>query len=141
MEDHPYLFSALYSGREFDITQLERMTGAKTTNAGHPSGHAVIANEYGWLWMKRDGTPTLLTERVYEKLLGPNATPRQRWEIYAYYLAGMTEFWRAHRNFAGVLHFTSLTCSYPGVKTADHCLNIDTLEVEPNFADWVPRIV
>lgn len=137
VEDHPYLFSALHSGRNFDMTQLERMTGAKTTNAGHPSGHAVIANEYGWLWMKRDGTPTLLTERVYEKLLGPNSSASQRWELYAYYLAGLTEFWRAHRNFAGVLHFTSLTCSYPGVKTGDHFLNLDTLQVEPNFAGWV----
>ncbi|MCC7154607.1 MAG: hypothetical protein IT161_08535 [Bryobacterales bacterium] len=137
VEDHPYLFSAFYSGRSFDMTQLERMTGAKTTNAGHPSGHAVIANEYGWLWMKRDGTPTLLTERAYEKLLGPNSTASQRWELYAYYLAGLTEFWRAHRNFAGVLHFTSLTCSYPGVKTGDHFLNLDTLRVEPNFDGWV----
>lgn len=137
VEDHPYLFSALYSGGAFDITQLERMTGAKSTNAGHPSGHAAIVNEYGWLWMTRDGAPTLLTQRVYEKLLGANATPDKRWELYAYYLAGLTEFWRAHRNFAGVLHFTSLTCSYPGVKTGDHFLNIDTLQVEPYFADWV----
>ena len=137
VEDHPYLFSALYSGRDFDITQLERMTGAKTTNAGHPSGHAVIANEYGWLWMTRDGTPTLLTRRVWDKLLGPHSTAEERWAMYAYYLAGLTEFWRAHRNFAGVLHFTSLTCSYPGVKTGDHFVNIGSLQVEPNFADWV----
>jgi hypothetical protein len=137
VEDHPYLFSALYSGREFDITQLERMTGAKTTNAGHPSAHAVIANEYGWLWLRRDGTPTLLTERVYEKLLGKDATPQQRFELYAYYLAGLTEFWRAHRNFAGVLHFTWLTCDYPGVKTGDHWSDVATLTLEPNFADYV----
>jgi len=36
-----------------------------------------------------------------------------------------------------VLHFTSLTCSYPGVKTGDHFLNLDTLRVEPNFDGWV----
>jgi hypothetical protein len=136
VEDHPYLFSALYSGRDFDITQLERMTGAKTTNAGHPSAHAVIANEYGWLWLHRDGSPTPLTERVYARLL-PNGTARERFELYAYYLAGLTEFWRAHRNFAGVLHFTFLTCSYPGAKTSDHFRDVTTLELEPNFADWV----
>ncbi|MBL8234768.1 MAG: hypothetical protein JNL98_40085 [Bryobacterales bacterium] len=137
VEDHPYLFNAIYSGRSFDITELERMTGAKTTNAGHPSGHAVVANEYGWLWLNRDGSPTALTERVYEKLLGKNAAPRQRFDLYNYYLAGLTEFWRAHRNFAGVLHFTFLTCSYPGVKTSDHWRDVARLELEPGFADWM----
>lgn len=138
VEDHPYLFSALTrpEGR-FAMTQLEQMTGAKTTNAGHPSGHAVIANEYGWLWLNRDGTPTVLTEKVYERLLGKDATAAARFELYAYNLAGMTEFWRAHRNFAGVLHFTWLTCSYPGVKTSDHWKNVETLELEPRFADWM----
>ncbi|MGC4055067.1 MAG: hypothetical protein QM757_40015 [Paludibaculum sp.] len=126
VEDHPYLFSALMRPEgNFSMTQLERMTGAKTTNAGHPSAHAVIANEYGWLWLNRDGSPTLLTENVYERLLGKNATPRQRFELYAYNLAGLTEFWRAHRNFAGVLHFTWLTCSYPGVKTSDHWRDVE----------------
>ena len=137
VEDHPYLFSALYGGREFNITQLEGMTGAKTTNAGHPSAHATVVNEYGWLWLKRDCTPTLLTERVYEKLLGKDATPEQRIDLYAYYLGGLTEFWRAHRNFAGVLHFTSLTCSYPSVKTGDHWSDVAKLELEPHFADYV----
>ncbi len=138
VEDHPYLFSAYYGGRgKFSMTQLEGMTGAKTTNAGHPSAHAVIANEYGWMWMNRDGTPTLLTEDVYKALLGPDATPKQRFELYAYNLAGLTEFWRAHRNFAGVLHFTFLTCSYPGVKTSDHWKDVEKLELEANFADWV----
>ena len=77
VEDHPYLFSRIYGGRDFRMIELEQMTGAKTTNAGHPSAHAVIANEYGWLWLLRDGTPTLLTERVWEKVLGarkPGAT-------------------------------------------------------------------
>lgn len=138
VEDHPYLFSALMRPEgNFAMTQLERMTGAKTTNAGHPSAHAVIANEYGWLWLNRDGSPTMLTENVYERLLGRNATPQQRFELYAYNLAGLTEFWRAHRNFAGVLHFTWLTCSYPGVKTSDHWRDVEKLELEPNFADWV----
>lgn len=119
------------------MTDLEQMTGAKTTNAGHPSAHATLINEYGWLWLKRDGTPTLLTERVYEKLLGRDATPEQRFQLYAYYLAGLTEFWRAHRNFAGVLHFTWLTCSYPGVKTGDHWKDVEALELEPHFEEWV----
>ena len=38
----------------------------------------------------------------------------------AYLLAGKTEFWRAQRNYAGVLHFVYLTSCYPGAYTADH---------------------
>jgi len=136
VEDHPYLFSRLYSGGTFQMTELERMTGAKTTNAGHPSAHATIINEYGWLWLNRDGSPTLLTERVWDKVL-PGASGEARLREYAYLLAGLTEFWRAHRNFAGVLHFTWLTCSYPGVKTSDHWRDVGALTLEPHFAEWV----
>ncbi|MFB3830109.1 MAG: glycoside hydrolase family 2 TIM barrel-domain containing protein, partial [Bryobacteraceae bacterium] len=107
IEDHPYLFSRL--GRGFEPPDLERMTGAKSTNSAHPSAHAVILNEYGWVWLNRDGTPTELTKEVYARLAGPNATARERFELNAYYVGGLTEFWRAHRNFAGVLHFVYLT--------------------------------
>ncbi|MBL8177772.1 MAG: hypothetical protein JNK48_24050 [Bryobacterales bacterium] len=137
VEDHPYLFSRLRAGGAFAMKDLEQMTGAKTTNAGHPSAHAVILNEYGWLWLTRDGNPTLLTEAVYEKILGKNASAEDRFRTYAYYLAGLTEFWRAHRNFAAVLHFTWLTCSYPGVKTGDHWRDVERLELEPHFAEWM----
>jgi beta-galactosidase len=138
VEDHPYLFGQYSTqGPGFNPTQLEQMTGAKSTNSPHPTGHAVILNEYGWLWMNRDGSPTLLTEGVYEKMLGKNATAQQRFAAYAYYLAGLTEFWRAHRNFAAVLHFVHLTSSYPGAYTSDHWQDVEKLQLEPFFADWV----
>lgn len=136
VEDHPYLFSRLHRGVNFSMTELEQMTGAKTTNAGHPSAHATIINEYGWLWLKRDGSPTLLTERVWDSIL-PGSTGPERLREYAYLLAGLTEFWRAHRNFAGVLHFTWLTCSYPGVKTSDHWRDVGSLILDPHFEEWV----
>ena len=135
IEDHPYEFNAL--GRSFQPTDLERMTGAKSTNSAHPSGHPVLINEYGWLWLNRDGSPTELTKDVYARLVGENSTAEQRFEAYAYYLGGLTEFWRAHRNAAGVLHFVYLTCSYPGVYTADHWRNLEKLELEPHFADYM----
>ena len=137
VEDHPYLFSTFRSGGKFSMTQLEQMTAGKTTNSGHPSAHAAVINEYDWLWLNRDGTPTLLTEKVYENLVGPNATADQRFEALAYNLAGLTEFWRAHRNAAGVQHLAWLTCSYPGVKTSDHWRDVGKLELEPHFAEWV----
>jgi beta-galactosidase len=139
VEDHPYLFSSIASGRtpEFKMTDLERMTGAKSANSAHPTGHPVILNEYGWLWLNRDGAPTVLTSKVYEKLLGPNATPAERLQLDAYLLAGLTEFWRAHRNFAGVLHFVFLTSSYPGAFTSDHFQDVKALKLEPHFQDYV----
>jgi hypothetical protein len=129
VEDHPYLFSGL--GKSFHIPDLERMTGAKSTNSPHPTGHAVILNEYGWLWLNRDGNPTELTRHVYAQL------PGERFENNAYYVGGLTEFWRAHRNFAGVLHFVYLTSSYPAAYTSDHFRDVEKLELEPHFADYV----
>jgi beta-galactosidase len=141
VEDHPYLFSRNWDNGQpaFSMTELERMTGSKTANSAHPTAAPVFINEYGWLWVNRDGSPTLLTEKVYAKLLGPNATKEQRIETDSYLLAGLTEFWRAHRNFAGVLHFVYLTCSYPGVFTSDHFRDVEKLELHQPFADYVAQ--
>ncbi len=141
VEDHAYLFGVFditsSHGRSFDMVQLERMTGAKSTGSAHHTGHAVILNEYGYLWVRRDGIPTLLSKPVYDRLLGPNVTPEERFDLDAYLLTGLTEFWRAHRNCAGVLHFGYLTCSYPGVYTADHFKDVKNLVLQPHFEDYV----
>ena len=78
----------------------------------------IIINEYAWLWLNRDGTPTCLTDKVYEKLLGPELDDRAARELYARYLAAKTEFWRAHRECAGVLHFCGLGYSRPATSPA-----------------------
>ena len=138
VEDHPYLFSRNRrdDGNDFKMTMLERMSSRGS--AGHtPSGHANILNEYGWLWLNRDGSPTVLTKRVYEKLLGPDATAEQRFRLYGYYLGGLTEFWRAHRRYAGVIHFVYLTASDSEGYTSDNFRDIKTLELDPYFADYV----
>lgn len=100
-------------------------------------GHALINNEYGWLWLLRDGTPTELTRRVYEHLLGADAKPQDRLALNAYLLGGLTEFWRAHRIYAGVLHFVYLTACYPGAYTCDNFEDVAALKLEPHFADYV----
>jgi hypothetical protein len=99
--------------------------------------HAPIVNEYGWLWLNRDGSPTRLTEGVYSQLMGNQTTARQRQDMWAYLIAGKTEFWRAHRHYAGIIHFVYLTCSYPGVYTSDHFRDVTRLELDPAFADYV----
>lgn len=138
VEDHPYLFSrgAFADGKPFQMTELERMSGSGKSTVT-PTGHAQLLNEYGWLWLLRDGTPTELTPRVYESLLGPNATGPERLALYGYLLGGLTEFWRAHRNHAGVLHFVYLTSCYPGAYTCDNFEDVQNLKLEPHFADYV----
>ena len=99
--------------------ELEGLSG-KGRAGSMPTGHAQINNEYGWLWLLRDGTPTELTGKVYEHLLGAGASPQDRLALDAYLLGGLTEFWRAYRNYAGVLHFVYLTACYPGAYTCDN---------------------
>jgi hypothetical protein len=136
VEDHPYLFSSeLWGGPPFDMTKLERSPGASTQSP--LVARASVLNEYGWLWVRRDGEPTPLTGKIYDRLLGPGATAAERLELNAYLVAGLTEYWRAHRNYAGVLHFVYLTCSYPGVFTADHFEDVRSLKLNPWFEDWM----
>jgi hypothetical protein len=104
----------------------------------------IIINEYAWLWLNRDGTTTCLTGPVYEKLLGPDSTTEQRRLLFAKYLAAKTEFWRAHRACAGVLHFCGLGYSRAGDKprpeggaTSDHFIDLEKLTLEPNFEKYV----
>jgi beta-galactosidase len=138
VEDHPYLYSTLtnHSKTPFKIVDLEQMTGAMSTNAPHPTGHAVVIDEYGWLWLKRDGSPTSVTQNVWA-VLAPNSTAKERLSLNAYLVAGLTEFWRAHRNAAGVLHFVYLSSNHEDVFTADHFRDVERLEFQPGFEEYV----
>jgi hypothetical protein len=68
VEDHPYLFSRNWDNDKpgFSMTELERMTGAKTANSAHPTAAPVFINEYGWLWVNRDGSHPAYKEGVRE---------------------------------------------------------------------------
>ncbi len=150
VEAHPYLFSTLFNsswGRK-DFTGLKDMVNIsgvpRLREAQRKLGVPIVINEYAWLWLNRDGTPTCLTAPVYEKLLGPNSTTEQRRVLYAKYLAALTEFWRAHRECAGVLHFCGLGYSRAGDKprpeggaTSDHFIDLEELIYEPNFEKYV----
>jgi len=138
VEDHPYLFQkgSEKDEKPFEISELESMSG-KGSAGSTPTGHAQINNEYGWLWLLRDGTPTELTGKVYEHLLGASAKPQDRLALNAYLLGGLTEFWRAHRSYAGVLHFVYLTACYPGAYTCDNFADVAALKLEPHFADYM----
>ncbi len=73
------------------------------------SSSAQLVNEYGWIWLWRDGRPAKLTTNGYNYYAGPDATPEERRELQAYWLQAETEWLRAERSFAGVLAFCYLT--------------------------------
>jgi beta-galactosidase len=135
VEDHPYEFQTMSNGgAEFSMTTLERPNGKAP---GAATGHAMILNEYGWLWLNRDGSPTELTKKLYPRLVGENATAEDRLAMNAYLLGGITEYWRAYRQYAGVLHFVYLTSSDPLGYTADHFRDVEKLELDPHFKDYM----
>lgn len=78
----------------------------------YESSSAQLVNEYGWIWLWRDGRPSKLTLNTYNTILGPNATPDERRELQAYWLQLETEWLRSQRFLAGVLAFCYLTNNY-----------------------------
>jgi hypothetical protein len=128
-EAHPYHFFGSF-----------RLRNLATANPQPGDGkHAVVINEYGWHWVNRDGTPTTLTRELYKNVLGENATPAQRFHMQATWLAADTEFWRAHRKAAAVMHFTTLGYSRRDGQTCDHWQQggVATLQWEPEFYRYV----
>jgi len=135
VEDHPYLFigTGTRDDAKFEMTELEKMDGRRRRGDTYPA----IINEYDWLWLRRDGTPTVATEKLYPKYLGADATSEERFALNAYLLAGLTEFWRAHRHHAGVLHYGYLIYDQPFGYTCDHFVDIANVKLEPHFADYM----
>ncbi|MCF7707412.1 MAG: hypothetical protein K9N52_00740 [Verrucomicrobia bacterium] len=146
VESHPYLFIQTWFGNEpFKLEHIAGRSGVPNLNEAQRRFNVpVIINEYAWLWLNRDGTPTTLTKDVYRTLLGEDSTTAERRLLYTRYLAALTEFWRAHREAAGVLHFCGLGYSRPGFQsrpeggaTSDHFIDLERLELEPNFVEYV----
>jgi hypothetical protein len=87
--------------------------------------------------LNRDGSPTELTKKIYPRLLGESASAKDRLELNAYLLAGITEYWRAYRQYSGVLHFVYLTGSDPEGYTSDHFHDVERLDLNPEFMDYM----
>lgn len=150
VETHPYLFSKLWNeywadDNKFALSNMAKISGRPPVRKEQEKYHQpIIINEYGWLWLNRDGSTTCLTGSVYEKLLGPDSTVAERRLLYARYLAALTEFWRVKRECAGVLHFCGLGYSRTGDKprpqggaTSDHFIDLEKLTFEPYFEQYV----
>jgi hypothetical protein len=117
--------------------RLQNIVRDPGTAGWAPGKNAVVLNEYGGLWLNRDGTPTVVTRATYDTLLGPGATAAQRQHLYARYMAAETEFWRCRRACAAVIHFCGLGYSRPDGATSDHWLDLEKLTWEPEFYRYV----
>lgn len=142
-EPHPYRSLTLMEGDDLinyyknnpynlgDLNAFEAGKYRDIQDAGVPQ----LVNEYGWIWLWRNGTPSKLTLNNYNYYLGEKATsPEACRELQAYWLQLETEWLRAERGIAGVLAFCHLTNNYGF--TGDWFINdIKDLEVAPVF-NW-----
>jgi beta-galactosidase len=76
------------------------------------SSSAQLVNEYGWVWLWRDGTPSKLTVDFYKYYLGANSTKKENLDFQAYWMQLETEWLRSNPNIAGVLAFCYLANNY-----------------------------
>ena len=153
METHPYLLYPIYAelkkGKKVDFPEgllnylfkVERAaTGPNFVSNTSSLRNPVINNEYGWLWLNRDGSSTVLTDLIYKKLFPEADTPEKRLEVYAKLLGMETEYWRSGRKLAGLMNFCALSYSRPNPPrglTSDNYENVKTLKFEPNFYKYV----
>ncbi len=95
------------------------------------SSAAQLVNEYGWIWLWRDGRTAKLTNEFYKYYLGDITNIEQNRQFQAYWLQCETEWLRSIRQHAGVLAFTHLTNNYG--YTGDWYIN-DIKDLEPGPA-------
>lgn len=156
-ESHPYLFiKYMYEGAKEPIEGYKKELFGRTIRPMNDANDRYrelnkndtalfkspsLINEYGWIWLNRDGSTTTLTDRVYDVLWnGKNLSAEQRQEIYSRHLAMLTEYWRAHRQAIGILHFCGLGYSRPEEprgQTSDHWIDLKRLCYQPQFYKYV----
>jgi len=148
IESHPYLFSKVKEMPKEGLLKLK--LGSEPEPFNDPNtrwppkdkfkfNNPVIVNEYGWLWLYRDGTPAMVAENVWDLYPELN-TPKKRWNWRGRVIAAMTEYWRSHRDVAGVQHFCILTCnrqSEPKSQVSDEWMNVENLILQPEFKKFV----
>jgi beta-galactosidase len=76
------------------------------------SSAAQLVNEYGWMWLWRDGRAAKLMKNSIPYYLGEASTTHERRFFQAYWEQLQTEWLRSERSLAGVLAFCYLTNNY-----------------------------
>jgi beta-galactosidase len=153
IEAHPYLFYPyhLKDAKEPEEGILKKLMGKKRIPSNDPNeqdpspdgkkyNNAIILNEYAWLWVNRDGSPTTLSENVYKNFFKDVVTNEQRIEKCCRLTAALTEYWRAHRTSAAIMYFAALSYSRPTAprgETSDLLQNVEQLVYWPAFTKYV----
>ena len=139
VEDHNYLSYSDRRGGKVTPWRIPTYTygsGAMGTNSFNPTAHASILNEYAWLWLQRNGEPTILSKGFYNSTV-PDYNTAQRMDLYGYLIAAETEYFRAYRNYAGVNFFTYLTADFPTAFTGDLFQDITNLKLNPIYEKYM----
>ncbi len=133
-EPHPYegylpwRNNGNYEKNPYPLGNLDYRDGLNTESM--ESSAAQLVNEYGWVWLLRNGNPAKLTVDLYNYYLGENSTAMQNQAFQAYWLQLETEWLRSQPYHAGVLAFCYLTNNYG--YTGDWFINhIKDLEPAP----------
>lgn len=114
-EPHPYqgVVNWIQPGANRDVYPLGDLDfNPKIYQDMNNASSAQLVNEYGWIWLWRNGSPSKLTVETFEHYLGKNSTPEQNWELQAYWMQLETEWLRSNPNIAGVLAFCYLANNY-----------------------------
>ena len=114
-EPHPYQTRIVYSemgSKNFSYPLGNLDYKPEILKMIRETGVPQLANEYGWIWLWRNGLPSKLTVDTYDYYLGPNSSPEQNREFQAYLLQLETEWLRSEPSIAGVLAFCYLTNNY-----------------------------
>jgi hypothetical protein len=115
-EPHPYDGPMPWRDMEAFINDPYPLGNLDYRNAANikslESGAAQLVNEYGWVWLWRDGRPSKLTIDFYKYYLGEKLSAENNRRFQAYWLQLETEWLRSIREHAGVLAFTHLTNNY-----------------------------
>ena len=117
--DEPHLYmcvpwvSTQPGTRHKDAFELGRLDFWPTVyNSVIESGVPQLVNEYGWIWLWRNGTPSKLTIDNFDYFVGKDATPEQRFQLQAYWMQLETEWICYERSVAGTMAFAYLTNNY-----------------------------
>lgn len=155
IESHPYLF-AHDQALTFNVRREYPTEGLLAHDLGrHPEPfndpnmyeppaigkyeNPVIINEYGWIWLYRNGSASSVAEPIWE-FYHQFDTPEKRWEWRGRVIAAKTEYWRSRRDVAGVQHFCMLTCDRPWEprsQVSDDWMDVTNLIMQPKFKRYV----
>lgn len=100
--------------------------------------NAYIINEYGWIWLYRNGTPAWIAEEAW-RYYPEYDTPEKRFEWRARVIAAKTEYWRSRRDIAGIMHHCALTFdrpTEPRSTLSDDWQDVEKLIFQPMFKKY-----